>query len=109
MIGSAATLSLFSIGQINLTSDGCELYLQKTRLGWGIAGGTTFPNTASATCHLSNLEANVAKFWEIEEIVSNRPFSKEERECEVHFRETTTRATNGRYTVRFDSADLANN
>jgi len=33
LIGSAATLALFSIGQINLSCEGRELYFQKTRLG----------------------------------------------------------------------------
>ena len=30
LIGSGATLSLLSIGQINLSRDGCDLFLQKT-------------------------------------------------------------------------------
>lgn len=33
LIGSGATLSIFSIGLIDLSKDGGDLYLQKTRLG----------------------------------------------------------------------------
>jgi len=40
LIGSGATMSLFSIGQINLTRDGHDLYLQKTRLGWVVIDRT---------------------------------------------------------------------
>lgn len=39
LIGSEATLSLLSIGQINLSRDSCDLVLQKTQLGWVVAGG----------------------------------------------------------------------
>lgn len=38
LIGSEVTFSLFSIGQINLSYEGFDLYLQKTRLGWIVAG-----------------------------------------------------------------------
>jgi len=39
LFGSGATLSLFAIGQINLSHEGHDLYLQKTRLGWVVTGG----------------------------------------------------------------------
>lgn len=38
LLGSGPTLSLFSIGQMNLSSKGADLFLQKTRLGWVIGG-----------------------------------------------------------------------
>lgn len=41
LIGAGASVSLFSVGQINLSHEGHDLYLQKTRLGWVIAGGTS--------------------------------------------------------------------
>lgn len=40
LIGSGATLSMFSVGQINLSHKNYDLYLQKTRLGWVVAGST---------------------------------------------------------------------
>jgi len=100
LIGSGSTLALFSIGQINLSRKDHELYLQKTRLGWVLAGNTSLklpPRTT--TCGLTNLEDQVAKFWTIEEIPLDKPRSKEEIECETHFTKNVSRDTNGRYIV----------
>ncbi|XP_071576788.1 uncharacterized protein [Temnothorax nylanderi] len=101
LIGSGATMSLLSIGQINLSHEGHDLYLQKTRLGWVVAGGVSsqFP-PKNATCHLTSLENQLLKFWTIEEIGTDRPWSAEERECEAHFRKTVRRDISGRYIVR---------
>lgn len=101
LIGSGASLSLFAIGQIDLSREGYDLYLQKTRLGWIIAGGTSSQKTGRAvTCHLTRLEDLIQKFWEIEEIGLNKPQTEEEVECESHFIRTVSRDVNGRYTVR---------
>lgn len=58
------------------------------------------PIKGKNTCHLSNLETQVAKFWEIEEISIHKPISYEGEECEAHFRRTTTPEEKGRYIVR---------
>ncbi|XP_011685494.1 PREDICTED: uncharacterized protein LOC105448546 [Wasmannia auropunctata] len=101
LIGAGATLSLFSIGQINLSREGHDLYLQKTRLGWIVAGSAA-PSAASntGTCYLTRLEAQLDKFWALEEIQASKPRSAEEIECEAHFVRNTCRDSNGRYTVR---------
>ncbi|XP_018406526.1 PREDICTED: uncharacterized protein LOC108782694, partial [Cyphomyrmex costatus] len=105
LIGAGATLSLFSVGQIDLSRDGHDLYLQKTRLGWVVAGGA--PARASvpissdpAICYLTNLEKQIEKFWDIEEIARDSPKSDEEIQCESHFVENISRDRSGRYTVR---------
>lgn len=100
LIGSGITLSLFSVGQIDLSRDGCEIYLQKTQLGWVIAGGAASSNRGKTTCHFSDLQSCITNFWEIEEIALNKPQSQEERECEFHFVNNVTRRDDGRYTVR---------
>ncbi|XP_018376447.1 PREDICTED: uncharacterized protein LOC108769758 [Trachymyrmex cornetzi] len=101
LIGSGATLSLFAIGQINLSKENYDLYLQKTRLGWVVAGGASTPNPSkNVVCHLTNLENLLSKFWEIEEVIINKPLSEEENECEKHFMETVSRNDDSRYTVR---------
>ena len=41
LIGAGATLSMLSIGQINLSENNCDLILQKTQLGWVIVGSLT--------------------------------------------------------------------
>ena len=39
------------------------------------------------------------KFWEIEEVPCASVFTEEEKECEKHFIETITRQEDGRYVV----------
>lgn len=100
LIGSGATLSMFSIGQINLSREAHDLYLQKTRLGWVVAGSTSIRNVSKTTCHLMTLDEQLNKFWDIEEIDSCKPKSIEEIECETHFLNTVSRDNKGQYTVR---------
>lgn len=72
LIGSGATLSLFCVGQINLSCEGYDLYLQKTRLGWIVAGGTKSQDPSKfETCQLTNLEAQLERFWTVEEVAIN--------------------------------------
>ncbi|XP_070170934.1 uncharacterized protein [Polyergus mexicanus] len=101
LIGAGTTLSLFSIGQIDLSQGKHDLYLQKTRLGWIVAGGITprkYPK--KVTCQLSSLEQQIAKFWTIEELTTDTPKTTEELECEAHFAKNVTRDNSGRYMVR---------
>lgn len=100
LIGSGATLSMFSVGQINLSREGHDLYLQKTRLGWIVAGGTSVKNIKDAACYLTTLENQLNKFWDVEEIATDRPKSSEECECKTHFIITVRRDDTGRYIVR---------
>lgn len=101
LIGSGATLSLFSIGQINLSRDGHDLLLQKTRLGWVIVGSASVQVQSNiAMCQLANLEKQLIKFWEIEEVTTDKPKSEEEIDCERHFVNNVSRNEKGRYTVR---------
>ncbi|XP_063989077.1 uncharacterized protein LOC135168628 [Diachasmimorpha longicaudata] len=101
LIGAGPTFSLFAIGQINLSSHGNDLYLQKTRLGWVIAGNAPMKQSSKEpACHFTQLETQVAKFWLTEEVTKEKPRSKEDKKCEVHFIENVTRAETGRYTVR---------
>ncbi|XP_039309650.1 uncharacterized protein LOC120358684 [Solenopsis invicta] len=101
LVGSGTTLSLFSVGQINLSNKHHDLYLQKTRLGWIVTGSPSALNSSkSPTCHLTSLERQLTKFWEIEEITTDKPMSEEDARCEAHFSETVSRDNNGRYVVR---------
>jgi len=94
-------MSLFSIGQINLTRDGHDLYLQKTRLGWVVVGGTASRfSPGSETCYATNLESQLDRFWALEEVTLNTPKFKGEEACEAHFTRTVFRDNFGRYIVR---------
>lgn len=106
LIGSGATLSMLSVGQINLSHKGYDLYLQKTRLSWVVAGGTSDQNTTKASCHLTALDDQLAKFWTIEEFTVEKLKSKEEIECETHFSNTVRRDDTGRYSVRLPFREI---
>lgn len=101
LIGSGPTASLLAIGQINLSQGGQDLYLQKTKLGWVVAGSVTIGSgPRSISCHLASLEDLLTRFWEIEEVnadSSHNPIF----ECpiEKHFKQTTERDVNGRFIV----------
>lgn len=57
LIGAGTIISLFSIGQINLSQGNQDLYLQKSWLGWVVAGGiASRSRLKNAICQLSNLE-----------------------------------------------------
>ncbi|XP_039303445.1 uncharacterized protein LOC113004455 [Solenopsis invicta] len=101
LIGAGATLSLFSIGQINLSRAGRDLYLQKTRLGWVLAGETTARiQSRLEMCGMTKLENQLDKFWAIEEVATDRSSTRTEVGCEAHFIKNVSRDDSGRYTVR---------
>ncbi|XP_039309666.1 uncharacterized protein LOC120358695 [Solenopsis invicta] len=99
LIGAGATLSLFSIGQINLSRAGRDLYLQKTRLGWVLAGETTARiQSRLEMCGMTKLENQLDKFWAIEEVATDRSSTRTEVGCEAHFIKNVSRDDSGRYT-----------
>ncbi|XP_034195203.1 uncharacterized protein LOC117611378 [Osmia lignaria lignaria] len=109
LIGSGATLSLLSIGLINLSRDKCDLVLQKTQSGWVVAGGLNNEEGNSVlTCNLANLSEQLAKFWVTENANMKSSKTSEESLCEVYYVENTVRDANGRYVVRlpFRNSDL---
>ncbi|XP_029177615.1 uncharacterized protein LOC114945521 [Nylanderia fulva] len=79
---------------------------QLTKLGWVLSGptGTSTQRTESVqtlNCVLDPpIDSLLRKFWEIEEISSDSPMSEEDQKCELHFKESHTRANDGRYIVR---------
>jgi len=101
LIGSGASLSLFAVGQINLSHREGDLFLQKTRLGWVVTGSASSQGSSrAAKCNVANLETQLIKFWETEEIIKEKPKSDEELKCEAHFLKNVSRDGSGRYIVR---------
>ena len=94
-----------------------ELRLMNTLFGW-IVGGEQPKETShtrvnlSHTTDLQQIEKNLAKFWEIEELPQESNLSIEESKCETLYNETTKRDSTGRYMVRlpfkFDPPQLGN-
>ena len=102
LIGAGTTLSLFSIGSINLSQGEHDFYLQTTRLGWIFGGGLDLFKTENGVkynCMMTDLKETIEKFWSVEEISDKKSFSSEELECEAHFTRHVTRDANGRYVV----------
>ena len=105
LLGTKLFYKLLCVGQI-VVKNHPDLVLQKTHLGWIVAGEFNDPLAISHNlqCHLtihpSPLESNLSKFWEIEELPASRKLSTEEKACEQHYVENTVRNSDGRYVVR---------
>lgn len=82
LLGAGTTLSLLSVGQIQLSSiDKKDLFLQKTLLGWIIGGAVPLTQPSSRrTCHVtSTLQFELSKFWELEECPKETPYTVNEQ------------------------------
>lgn len=100
LLGAGPTLSLFCIGQINLSRNNQDLYLQKSKLGWIIGGGISAENPFKRSkCLASNIDFQLEKFWDIEEFPSQQVYSIEENACQKHFKNHVTRSQSGQYIV----------
>ncbi|XP_054746100.1 uncharacterized protein LOC129250502 [Anastrepha obliqua] len=109
LIGAGLFYELLCVGQIQLAP---ELpLLQKTRLGWVLSGGTqqapklsTFVASHSSTTDINiddRLDDLVRQFWEIDHVVEPiSKNSKEELDCELHFKQNFIRLASGAYSVR---------
>ncbi|XP_043263915.1 uncharacterized protein LOC122404086 [Colletes gigas] len=104
LIGSALFYKLLETGQIKLHRP--SVILQNTQVGWIVTGEVnnqiiSKQGRASQVCHVAtSLDAEISRFWTIEELPEKTFLSAEEKECENHFRENTTRNERGRYIVR---------
>ncbi|XP_066141168.1 uncharacterized protein [Euwallacea fornicatus] len=109
LLGCEVFLDLLCIGQLKL---GRTLpTLQKTLLGWIIAGRVPHQQgrlgktqSMMSNCFLAQnpLERGLEKFWLVEEANSHSlsHMTEEERECEEHFIKTTVRDEGGRFVVK---------
>jgi hypothetical protein len=78
--------------------------VQNTVLGWILSGRTPMPTTTDDKHHsflvrdITSLEANLNRFWEIEQVEHSSLTL--EQTCEHHFTTHTTRQPDGRFIVR---------
>ncbi|XP_071874181.1 uncharacterized protein [Bombus fervidus] len=101
LLSAGPTLASLCIGQIKLgQANHSELCLQKTRFGWVIGGS---PTAQVATCsfhaNTTDLQVDLARFWELDEGPSITHLSESEKTCEEHFRNHVRRTKEGRYVV----------
>lgn len=95
---------ILCVGQIK--SDKHPL-LQKTQLGWIVAGRTpTHKNTYfhQASCNFvttTAIDKALEKFWALEDVLIIKSFTAEEEVCEMHFIKfiSTNRNADGRFVV----------
>jgi len=79
--------------------------LQDTEIGWTVsckiplAGPEEVPRKCFFICNSDNLDQQLQRFWEIEEL-PNKAWRAEEILCEEHFKKRTARDDTGRYIVR---------
>nr|CAI5838764.1 unnamed protein product [Callosobruchus analis] len=111
LIGADVFWQLLCVGQLNIGSD--EPLLQKTRLGWVVAGFNNSESKISkSSCHLSqivDIQKTLSQFWEVEEVSSTtKPMSLEEKLCEQHFSENLQLSPTGKYVVSIPFKDDIN-
>lgn len=105
LIGSGLFWKLLCVGQIKMGT----LTLQKTCLGWVVAGPINKSNALSprmcsnVTCEM--LHKSLEKFWELDCPSNSFPFTKEEQMCNDHFRNNFSRNTEGRFVVKLPFRD----
>lgn len=109
LIGADCFWDLLVDGRIRLSKGP---FLQNTSLGWIISGpayANSLNNQVQCNFNLSEINDQLKKFWEIEEISNPNQFvTAEERICENLFNETTKRLDSGRFVVQIplkESAD----
>nr|CAH7762057.1 unnamed protein product [Callosobruchus chinensis] len=79
--------------------------LHKTKLGYIISGPIALARNRVSTslCCLAtdtDVQTQLNKFWEVEEVDYKQVLSKEQELCETHFLNTTTRDGDGRFVVK---------
>ena len=97
LLSSGTKLALMCVGQINLTQPGdSELRLQKTLFG-SVIGGSPTSQTATNIFHASTTapQADLTRFWKIDEGPPIQHISEADRRCEEHFRAHVRRTSEG--------------
>ncbi|KYQ59009.1 hypothetical protein ALC60_01980 [Trachymyrmex zeteki] len=106
LIGVELFWSLICVGQVKSSDD--HPTLQKTRLGWILAGRLGAVTAAISKVHsfhasISNAELHehVSRAWQMENISSGSDrYTMEEGICERHFMDNVSQNSQGRYTVK---------
>ncbi|XP_047032656.1 uncharacterized protein LOC124639368 [Helicoverpa zea] len=95
--------------------------LISSKFGWLVAGPMFSSYSKYIQCNLSssskgsyksdsiaNIDQNLTKFWEVEELPQKTSLSPIERLCEEHFIANTTRLSSGRFCVKLPLLDDPN-
>lgn len=109
LIGADVFWDILGTQRLRL-GDGLPI-LCDTKLGWLVSGPIKGDHVSSshALCNFTEVQCDenvhdvqyqLAKFWQLEEVSAEFQYSSEERACENHFIANTTRLEDGRFCVR---------
>ncbi|GBO10843.1 hypothetical protein AVEN_104994-1 [Araneus ventricosus] len=102
LLGVEVFYELLRPGQISLPNS--NLLLQNTVFGFIVSGGIPRENENVIHCGFLNQEINLdqtlKQFWEIENVESDIPKSRESILCEEHFQNNHSRDKSGRYIIK---------
>jgi hypothetical protein len=101
LLNTGPTLASLCVRQVRINKPNePDLRLQKTRFDWVIGGSPASHSTARAFhATTTDLQADLAWFWEINERPSTAHLSEAERQCEAHFQNYVRRNREGRYII----------
>uniref|UniRef100_A0A6P7FBL6 Uncharacterized protein LOC114328609 n=1 Tax=Diabrotica virgifera virgifera TaxID=50390 RepID=A0A6P7FBL6_DIAVI len=101
LLGASIFWSLMCVGQIKCGKN--MPVLQKTHIGWILSGPISLFNSCNNICNLNiknlDIQEKLEKFWKLEECPTTTRLSQEELECEEHFKQTTSRGSDGKFIV----------
>ncbi|XP_048003054.1 uncharacterized protein LOC125239480 [Leguminivora glycinivorella] len=87
--------------------------LHETEFGWILGGRNSWKiakRPSKSYCYFSqDIQQQLTKFWELEEVPKDKPTSNSDQYCEALFQETTQRDEDGRFCVQIplrDSPDV---
>ncbi|XP_058802063.1 uncharacterized protein LOC131670464 [Phymastichus coffea] len=107
LLASNTTFSVLCVGQIHRNHRSSSIILQKTSLGWVVAGGSGLTSSSNqGVCNVVKLDKLIERFWIIEDFDHEPCKSRDEKACEQHYVDNTTRdPSTGRYVVRLPFRD----
>ncbi|XP_055908728.1 uncharacterized protein LOC129943365 [Eupeodes corollae] len=106
LLGSDVCAQIF-LPEIKRPEDGTGPMAQKTELGWIVLGRvSTHPRQQIRSFfQTTDLNLQLQKFWEMEELPFQVHETEENVACEAHFEKYTRRLANGRYQVKMPFKD----
>ncbi|CAK9834538.1 hypothetical protein ANTRET_LOCUS11054 [Anthophora retusa] len=104
LLGEYLYYKLVGNNRIRLHND--TVVLQDTELGWILSGEINSNQTnTSSFLNVVDLDAQLEKFWQLDQCPTVKSISPQEQLCEQFFKQTTKRDMNGRYIVRLPFND----
>ncbi|KAL4147805.1 hypothetical protein QTP88_002154 [Uroleucon formosanum] len=110
LLGIEIFFDLISTGQLRPILHGP--IFKNTTLGWIVSGSVSNTEYKTHTASVSmvslcNLEEQIARFWQLEEVKNDSVLSLEEKLCKKYFYHNVRRDVDGRYVVSLPFSDVS--